>query len=55
MGGSFMYNDNELLYLFLEHSDEEAYRILIEKYKPLILSKIASFKVEIGKRIVLYY
>lgn len=40
----YQYNDNELLYLINEHS-EEAYSILNEKYKPLILSKIKNYNL----------
>lgn len=38
------YNDNELLYLINECS-EEAYSILNQKYKPLILSKIKKYNL----------
>lgn len=39
------YNDYELLYLINE-KDDEAFEIMFEKYKPLIISKIKSFKIK---------
>ncbi len=44
-----MYNDNELLYLISEN-DDEALEKLIEKYKPLIKSKIYLFNIEDSKK-----
>lgn len=40
----YRYNDNELLYLINDHS-EEAYDILNNKYRPLILSKIKQYNL----------
>ena len=39
------YNDNELLYL-IRNGSEEAYNFLFEKYKFYIVSKVASFKIK---------
>lgn len=39
------YNDNELLY-FISENDEFAFEKLLEKYKPLILSKLKTFRIK---------
>ena len=39
------YNDNELLYLISEN-DENAFEILCDKYRPLIISRLRSFKIQ---------
>lgn len=40
-----MYNDNELLYYCSEH-DEFALNIIIEKYKPLIASRLKKYNIK---------
>lgn len=47
------YNDNELLYLVSEHN-EEAERILYEKYKPIIEIKVRKYRL-LGKKVGLEY
>lgn len=47
------YNDNELLYLISEHN-EEAERILYEKYKPIIEIKVRKYR-PLAKRFGLEY
>lgn len=41
---TFTYNDNELLYMINEDS-QEALEIMIEKYKPLIYSRLKAFRI----------
>ena len=47
------YNDNELLYLIFEHN-EEAEKILYEKYKPIIEIKVRKYRL-LGKKVGLEY
>lgn len=42
----FRYNDDELLYLIKENSDEAAFEELYNKYRPLIVSRLKKFKIQ---------